>query len=75
MRLNADKYQIRRFNAATKANLYAGSGKNTYIPQIILQGNWLKDLGYDIGDKVIVDCQQDKLIITKRIIRPDRTTE
>lgn len=49
-----------------KLTVYAGSNKNAYIPQIILQGNWLEDLGYHIGDKIMVDCQPDKLIITKR---------
>lgn len=50
-----------------KLTVYAGSSKNTYVPQIILQGNWLKLLGFDIGDKVTVDCQQDRLIIIKSI--------
>ncbi|WP_287714150.1 SymE family type I addiction module toxin [Blautia sp.] len=35
------------------------------IPKIILQGNWLGELGFSIGDKVTVSCQPDKLIIER----------
>lgn len=46
--------------------VYAGSGKNyTDIPQIILQGQWLGKTGFNIGDRIIVDCQPDKITITK----------
>lgn len=49
-----------------KLTVYAGSGKNyATIPQIILQGQWLGQIGFNVGDKIIVDCQTDKLIITK----------
>ncbi len=49
-----------------KLTVYAGSGKNyTEIPQIILQGQWLGKTGFNIGDKITVDCQPDKLTITK----------
>lgn len=33
--------------------------------QIILQGKWLESLGFSIGDKVIVDCQLDRIVIEK----------
>lgn len=49
-----------------KLTVYSGSGKNyTAIPQIILQGQWLGKIGFSIGDKIIVDCQLDKITITK----------
>lgn len=35
------------------------------IPKIILQGNWLGELGFSIGDKVTVSCQPDRLIIER----------
>lgn len=51
-----------------KLTVYAGSGKNyTGIPQIILQGQWLGKTGFSIGDKIIVDCQPDKITITKEL--------
>lgn len=49
-----------------KLTVYAGSENNvTYIPQIILQGKWLQELGFCIGDKVTVDYKTGKIIITK----------
>lgn len=35
-------------------------------PTIILKGQWLKDAGFDIGDSIIVTCEDGKLIITPR---------
>ena len=35
------------------------------IPQIRLQGNWLKETGFSIGDNIQIVCQKDKLTITK----------
>lgn len=34
-------------------------------PAIFLQGKWLQELGFDIGDSIIVKCQNNKLTITK----------
>ena len=34
-------------------------------PQIILQGKWLEDLGYKIGDKIEVNIIKDKIVIKK----------
>ncbi len=49
-----------------KLTVYAGSGKNyAVIPQIILQGQWLGKFNFNVGDKIIVDCQTDKITITK----------
>jgi len=38
---------------------------NKKYPQIILQGKWLKDLGFNIHDKIIVRMYKDKLVIEK----------
>ena len=49
-----------------KLTVYAGSGKDyDPISKIILQGKWLEDLGFSIGDKVTVACQQGKLVIER----------
>ncbi len=49
-----------------KLTVYAGSGKGcSYISQIILQGKWLEALGFSIGDKITVDCQQGRIVIEK----------
>lgn len=33
-------------------------------PTIILKGQWLKDLGFDIDDPVRVECEDGKLTVT-----------
>lgn len=46
--------------------VYHGSGWNyTSIPQIILQGKWLDKLGFSIGDKITVTCNDNKLTIMR----------
>jgi len=34
-------------------------------PQIVLQGKWLEQAGFSVGDKITVKCQQEQLTITK----------
>ncbi len=48
--------------------VYSGGGvyRNPF-PQIILQGQWLKSLGFSAGDKITVICNQDQIIIKKFI--------
>ena len=51
---------------ARRLKVYSGSGKNyTHYPQIIIQGKWLRSLGYFIGDKVTVTQDGNRLIIEK----------
>lgn len=46
--------------------IYRGSGRNyTPIPQIIIQGKWLRSLGFFIGDKVTVTQDGNRLIVEK----------
>ena len=33
-------------------------------PSIRISGQWLKTLGFDIGDKILVKCENGRLIIT-----------
>lgn len=33
-------------------------------PTILLKGQWLKELGFDIGDYVSISCENGKLVIT-----------
>ncbi|WP_251496552.1 SymE family type I addiction module toxin [Otoolea muris] len=58
-----------------KLTVYWGSTKAyNPIPKIILQGHWLSDLGFSIGDKVTLSCQQNKVII-ERIIEDQEQQE
>ena len=45
--------------------VHAQSGYNyKATPTIILKGNWLQELGFEIGDYITVSCEDGKLIIT-----------
>jgi formylmethanofuran dehydrogenase subunit D len=35
-------------------------------PTITLKGQWLKELGFEIGDKVNVQCKNNKIVIIKK---------
>lgn len=46
--------------------VYETSGRNyKSIPQIRLQGDWLKDFDFDIGTPINVECRGGKLVITR----------
>lgn len=34
-------------------------------PSIILKGQWLSELGFDIGQQIEVKCENGRLVITK----------
>ena len=34
-------------------------------PQIIIQGRWLEDLGFLIGEKVTLSCEEGRIVIEK----------
>lgn len=54
------------FMEQRKLTVYEGRGKQyAPIPQIVLQGKWLEQMGYNIGDKIVVDCQPEKITIRK----------
>ena len=45
--------------------VYGMSGyKYQTTPTIMLKGNWLKELGFDIGDYISISCENGKLVIT-----------
>lgn len=35
------------------------------IPQIRFDGQWLEALGFCVGDRLQVDCEENKITITK----------
>lgn len=37
------------------------------MPTIMLKGEWLKELGFEIGDYVSVSCENGKLVITQDV--------
>ena len=49
-----------------KLTVYKGSTKDYVpVPKITIQGQWLERLGFSIGDKLVVTCEQGRLIIEK----------
>lgn len=45
--------------------VYGQSGYNyKSTPAIMLKGQWLKELGFEIGDYISVSCENGKLVIT-----------
>ena len=47
-----------------KAKVYRGSGHNyKEVPQIKLQGEWLKYYGFDIGKEISVVCEDGEIVI------------
>lgn len=36
--------------------------KEKTIPAIVMQGEWLRELGFGIGDRIQVECSDGKLI-------------
>ena len=35
------------------------------IPTILLKGHWLKEFGFNMGDQVILICNNEEIIIRK----------
>ncbi len=49
-----------------KMTVYKTTGVGyRHIPQIKMQGGWLEEAGFSIGDHIQIICQKNKLIITK----------
>ena len=46
--------------------VYEASGyQYKRTPSIVLKGQWLSELGFDIGEQIEVKCENGRLIITK----------
>lgn len=46
-----------------EVRIYNGRGSNYGKPLLMLQGNWLQELGFLVGNRVTITCQNNKLII------------
>ncbi len=52
--------------------VYGQSGSNyKTVPTIVLKGQWLQELGFEIGDFISVKCEDGKLVITQDAERMD----
>lgn len=50
--------------------VYEAPCQKRNIPRINLQGDWLSNLGYRVGDHVVVSCDQGKLIVELEPVIP-----
>lgn len=46
-----------------EVRIYNGRGNNYGKPLLMLQGNWLQEMGFSVGDRVTITCQNNKLVI------------
>ena len=55
-----------------KITVYKGSTKDYIpVPRITIQGQWLDGMGFSIGDKLKVICEQGRLTIEKNEIETE----
>lgn len=49
-----------------KMKVYEQSGyQYKRTPSIILKGQWLSELGFDIGQQIEVKCENEQLVISR----------
>ena len=49
-----------------RLKVYGQSNGYNYqdVPTIVLKGKWLEAAGFDIGDRVVLECENGRLVIT-----------
>ena len=52
-----------------KLKVYPAPGGIPNIPRINFQGRWLSDLGYNVGDQIVVSIMGRRLLIEPASIR------
>lgn len=50
--------------------IYEAPGQKRNIPRINLQGDWLSNLDYRVGDHIVVSYDQGKLIVELEPVIP-----
>ena len=68
MKLSAGKRKHRgdMEEKSRKLKVYGATNKSYQtIPQIKFEGQWLKALGFSVGDKIKLDCEENRITITK----------
>lgn len=46
-----------------EVRIYNGRGNNYGKPLLMLQGKWLQEFGFMVGDRVTITCQNNKLVV------------
>lgn len=63
---------------ARKLKIYSqsmGGGNYTQVPTVVLKGQWLKAAGFEIGDYLEIECDGDKITLTKTTPPKPKTTK
>ena len=47
----------------------AAGSRKAGTPGIRIQGQWLRELGFEVGDPVLVQCEDGRLVIQKDELR------
>mgnify|MGYP000564753964 FL=1 len=48
-----------------KVTYAPGSEYKEQIPRIVLQGKWLKELGFEVGEYVIISPSNENIVVSK----------
>lgn len=46
-----------------KLKVYEAPGEKCNVPRINLQGSWLSNCGFQVGDHITVTCQDNRIIV------------
>lgn len=57
------EYRNLKVYEQTSYNFYGH--RYTSTPTIVLKGQWLRELGFEKGEKIVVHCEDGKLTISK----------
>jgi hypothetical protein len=61
-------------NAAREITICGRSAARTYtyvtVPEIRLMGKWLADIGFGIGDRIKIECENQKMVISLAEVQP-----
>ena len=49
-----------------KVTYAPGSEYKEQIPRIVLQGKWLKELGFEVGEHVIINTSSENIIVLSK---------
>ena len=66
--------RMRKDYRELKVSSFSGYGYKS-APMLRIQGLWLEELGFNIGDPILVKCEDGKLIITVDHAREDAETK
>lgn len=63
---------------ARKLKIYSqsmGGGNYTQVPTVVLKGQWLKAVSFEIGDYLEIECEGDKITLIKTTPPEPMTTQ